>query len=210
MGLTKKFVDFCGLGLRIGPRFFEALLDIMEWSQSSDYGHEHESMPSFSLTPDHIIIRSTIATIAEGYLPENAEAPPVVLIAVDHSRYTRYKVWGDGKTSPFVPGGKTEPPKGEPRIKLFFQAYARILSQLLEPKDSAAARDINLPLLSMKPLLSIDALHVRENYKVLRQAYIKAGNKPPHTKEFYSLLSLQRYSLRRQIEDSMASRGQFQ
>ena len=72
-----QVVDPFGLGLKIKPPFFEALCRMI-------YGDDHDRYWSFELQPlqtDHAAMGDIIATISRRYIAENANAPPVVLIA---------------------------------------------------------------------------------------------------------------------------------
>lgn len=74
--VTSELLDVCGLGLKIGPRFFEALYDkadrrTMEHPRRRVLGPFHQS---------YTVVGNQITTMANDYISGHENAPPVLLI----------------------------------------------------------------------------------------------------------------------------------
>ena len=172
----------------------------MGWTSSI---YDVADQENISLNPDNVIIGEATVTVARDYLSAAAESPSIVLIAIDN-RDTFDVTWTGDEITPFVRNDITRS-----RTPTWYQqkpkAYVHLLSQLLETNSGVVATDNELLLVSMIPLLYVEAAIIRQTSNFLRKVLSQ--------KDYgsnYSMLSPLRFRLRRRLEDSSISRSQFQ
>ena len=79
--MFKRNLDILGLGLRIGPQFFIALIDTFMGPQRSNF---HDcAVETRPFRPSHVVIDRTVATFVRHYPFNKPAAAPIVLIAGD-------------------------------------------------------------------------------------------------------------------------------
>ena len=77
--IPRSFFDKLGLGLRIDPQFFLALMGTLGRMQQSD--PSDGAIETRPLRPTHVVIDRTVATFVRHYPSDKPAAPPIVLIA---------------------------------------------------------------------------------------------------------------------------------
>ena len=185
-----ELLDVCGLGLKIGPRFFEALVERANkrWGASErQVVVARPFQPNDPFQPTYTVIGNQIATVARNYIMDQAGTPPVLLIVGwnadgwddQHFHYSNNphllrRDWDTVDVSPFrfatvdeTRRDDTEVPTGS----LFFRSrtYVKILDHLLKQNGSAAIGNQQLLVLSTLPMMHLDTLHMNAMILSLRQ-----------------------------------------
>ena len=220
-GEPRDLFEVCGLGLKIHPRFFEALIDRANKNSLDDRykrGLVQPSLPDDLFRSNYTVVGNHILTIARDYISGRADIPPILLI-VGWSDGRDDCAWGDHSGNEFDPD-TPHSYKCEPDEVSHFQAsvvesgrsrflrsrtYVRILDQLLKRSDSAATGNEHLLILSTLPLMHLDTLHMRANMRSLRRAHIR----DIENAEVANTVKRERNMLRRHIEDSETSSKNF-
>ena len=172
-----------------------------------------------------------VATIARNYVP-NEDTPPVLLVADDFGTvldkdvaikvYEIDDMWSSwaykdlDRVPPFRPPPHVESQHGyvgdqlSPSGNEHCKTYVKCLNHLIYHMEAAASNDTDLSLLSMLPLLHLEALLLHQKSKLARSDYINP--KKFSTKDILdasSYFTTKRFDLRRHIEDFEADRIQF-
>ena len=212
--------EVCGLGLKIHPRFFEALIDRANKKSLDDRYKRlvQPSLPDDLFRSNYTVVGNHILSIARDYISGRADIPPIVLI-VGWRDGRDDCAWGDHSGNEFDPD-TPHSYKCEPDEVSHFQAsvvesgrsrflrsrtYVDILDQLLKRSDSAATGNEHLLVLSTLPLMHLDTLHMRANMRSLRRAHIR----DIENAEVANTVKHERNMLRRHIEDSETSSKNF-
>ena len=216
-----ELLDVCGLGLKIGPRFFEALIERADKrSNASDRQLTvvRPFQPNDPFQPTYTVIGNQIATVARNYIMDQAGTPPVLLIVGwnadewdnQHFHYSNdphllQRDWDAVDVSPFrfatvdeTLRDDTEVPTGS----LFFRSrtYVKILDHLLKENRSAAMGNQQLLVLSALPMMHLDTLHMSAKIRSLRQA---------HFDESETLVQWENARIRSHIEHTETSGKNF-
>ncbi len=172
-----------------------------------------------------------VATIARDYIPSQ-DAPPVLLVADDFGPFLDedmaikiYEIddmWSSwaykdlDRVPPFRPPPQAESQHGSTAAQLppsgneYCKTYVKCLNHLISHREAAANKDADLSLLSMLPLLHVEALFLHRKSKLVRSDYINP--KKFSTKDILdasSYFTSKRFHLRRHIEDFEADRMQL-
>ena len=212
--LTSRFLDVCGFGLAIDPGFFITLVD--QAKRFATKGDRRFSMRSVQTS--YTLVGNHILCVARDYIPSKTDTPPVLLVVG----------WNDEKIENNIIRSRSDfdnprkvldgiPPcarKSQERLEEAHwncqdyrsRRYAEILSQLIERKRQTATGEQRLLILAMLPILQIDALHIQGRCRSVRRLQIELG---PSSDSGRSTLSIERFWLRRHIEDAEASRTYF-
>lgn len=228
--LHSRFLDVCGLGLRVGPEFFVAVAHrfVVKRRYRSYSNRRRETPP---IVPSVIKLGGKVATIARNYI-SSQDAPPVLLIADDFGTfsdndmtikiYENDDMWSSwaykdlDRVPPFRPPPQTESQHGcsadqlSPSGNEHCKTYVKCLNHLIYHMEAAAKNDADLSLLSMLPLLHLEALLLHRKSKLVRSVYINP--KRFSTKDILdasSYFTTKRFDLRRHIEEFEADRIQF-
>lgn len=194
--------DALGLGLRIQPRFFHALL-------AND---THPApMPTFMdrpLASELFVIDQYVVIIARNYLPANPDATPVILIARQGPEKLDFEEEFD-EIVPFQRLPPDEPPKPISKLPPWMLQYVRLLESNFEKEREYAGNFNDLFLRSLAPLLRFNMSRIRKEYDPLQEEYLKLIGRSEKVKKRTSdhervlgKLFRMRSSLRRLIEDS--------
>ncbi len=188
--VPEELLDVCGLGLKIGPRFFEALIE-----RANKRSHQSNRQlavsrpfqPNDPFQPTYTVIGNQIATVARNYIMDQADNPPVLLIVgwnADqwddfHFHYSNNprllkRGWDAVDVSPFRFATVDEPRRDVTEVptgSLFFRSrtYVKTLDHLLKQNRSAAIEDQQLLVLSTLPMMHLDTLHMNAKIRSLRQ-----------------------------------------
>lgn len=216
-----ELLDVCGLGLKIGPHFFEALIErANQRPNASDRQLTvvRPFQPNDPFQPTYTVISNQIATVARNYIMDQAATPPVLLIVGwndndwddQHFHYSNdphllKRDWDAVDVSPFrfatvdeTPRDDTEVPTGS----LFFRSrtYVKILDHLLKQNRSAAIGNQQLLVLSTLPMMHLDTLHMNAKIRSLR---------PAHLDESEALVQWENAKIRVHIEHTETSGKNF-
>ena len=217
--LQPEIIDALGLGLRIRPPFFEALLSVTRRSYC----------PRESEGSSFVKIGDSVATIAREYGAERG-APPVLLLAGHPDPGVKIPFNPDkwDQTGRNTGTGVLKDKMGEkmslsrlpnterPSHHLVNQ-YLNVLSLSL-PIGQTLERDDKAPLLNaITPLLYFESLHVRTQSQVVQSALLDVQYQVEHPRErsdalmqsIYSDFEKQRFWLRRKLEGLEESRNRF-
>ena len=227
-------LDVCGLGLRIGPQFFDAL-----HARASVYSRASESaLPMWSFPLNHTLVGQHISTTARDYLPGQAASPPIVLVVGWDSKFWdsmndvfQPTVYFPGvcerqdvdihNTPPFH--NPHESDKNEDRdarlqpksIYYGTRAYKKVLHWLLEQKRGIAMRDDEYPTFCTMPLIRLDIISLQIKSSLFWRFNLSGvsvssddenGEQP---RDVHSWVRDERYWFRRHIGDSESSQRHF-
>ena len=227
--LCPEAIDALGLGLKIHPSFFEALLSITKPS--------YESLPSFKpglMEPSgsgHIRIGDNVATVARNYRP-GRRAPSVLIIAGNHDlHYASWRIpaWKEARYHFTVQnflreevlklevGGSaslyrwaTEHPRthmdrttsGPPNY------YLQLFSKYVQKGCSFDSKDITPLWIAMLPLLHLEILRLRAQCGYVRSVMLQVQQDVEfpnlysdlEKQDCYQDFDRQRFWLRRRLE----------
>ena len=211
-------LSILGLGLKIDPRFFEAL----------------NSRRRRHLDPKHVTITGAFANVLRHYNPELLDAAPIVLIArmkwVSEIAEDAEEEIGDVLPFqyPAVETDRFQTDRGDPPLngQMFgpihneYPNYTRLLKWCLEKDEEPAVGVTNLTLQPLVPLFYLEILRIRRCCVHLRQGYyalydndMKDRDKKDMLgagkEEFISYLPEKRLRLRALVEDSEDVLDQF-
>ena len=216
-GLSRDFLDVCGLGLRLDPRFFEALQDL-KGPRSEKYDKVKATR---ALHSKFTVLGNQVATVARNYMPESANAPPVLVVAgwgdnggmngkgisvvdsIDLSSLPLHEGPSFSKPGlPRYPNHNLYPiPRGYQHYTV--EAFIKILIKLLGQRSGGADDDVDLQVLTLMPLIYLDALHMQAKSRSLRRG-LQSNIDNMGSRDFQNFKD-QRFWLRRHVEDSEAS-----
>ena len=205
-----NLVNALGLGLKIDPRFFEAL----------------DCKRKRHLDPKHVTINEAVATVIRRYNPDKLDTAPIVLIAGMEwaSELATYVDEEIGDVLPFqcpaVEGyplhtSRYVPPlsgQGLERLDNEHTAYARLLSWCLKKDEEPAVGVTNLCLQPLIPLFYLKVFRIRKFCARIRQEYydlLEGMMTEAEKEDFISGLPKHRFRLRALVEDSKDALDQF-
>ena len=208
-------LDICFFGLKLSPRFFEAIVDRMSTSGlnlSRRRKMVQPFLPTKPFQPLYTVVGSQISTIARNYLTHQADTPPVqVIVGWDDDNWDddafRAADVDDEASERMVLLGAAANDNVSVSQRSFstrIQTYRRILDQLLEQSYGTETAEKGFSTLSIFSMMHLDTLHIQAKTRFLRKAIMfdKGRYREPN------IVNLQdgRFSLRRHIEDSESAR----
>ncbi len=203
--LYEDMMDALGLGLRIQPRFFQALLARYRRKRAVDLEPQR-------IAPDIVAISRCVMTIARCYLPARQNVTPVVLIARDI-----WEGWwieeGLGESTAFQkPALPTMKKSSRPidGLHYWMQQYIHLLESDLEKGVGSGGDYTNLSFWSLSPLMKLSAFEIYQQCALTREKYLSFlepsyGAGRPKMEDLFVIRS----RLRRLIEDSEDSSQQL-
>ena len=79
--MSPKFLETLGLGLRIDPQFFLAVIETL--GARRQWGSFHQAVDTRPFRSSHVVIHGVVATVVRHYPIDKPAAPPIILIAGD-------------------------------------------------------------------------------------------------------------------------------
>ena len=169
--LDKGMMTALGLGLKIHPEFFGALL-----ARHAGMGHlrirsDLSTLPWRELiarfderriAPEVVLLGQYLVTTARGYLSENLDAPPVIVIFLLEN----------GLNSISRPKSKKKAENPVTFLPLWMQEYVRLLGLDLEKRRERSSSITNLVFRSLTPLLQFYVLRFCEECDCIRTEYL--------------------------------------
>lgn len=214
-------IDALGLGLKIDPSFFEALLSI--------------TRPSYnSLRPkgsNHVKIGNSVATVARNYQSQG-DGPPVLFVAGNFDDRIgiapdkweqRYRDMVDEDLKREIGGSVSfsrlaiETRSSVDLASMSSNQYLNLLSNHFQKDYNTDPEDDGLLLSAMLPLLKLEILRLCVQCQILQTALLEVQDGmefrdryPEDEKQIaYDSLDKQRFWLRRRLEDLEESRNRF-
>ena len=188
-----------GLGLKIQPRFFQALL-----ARNTD----DETLDTFEeppLTSELLVIDRYVVAIARQYYPASPDIKSVILIArVDSGHWDPKKDFNE--TIPFQKQATKENSGPVNRLPVWMLEYVRLLKSELEKWTESAVIAGDLSFRSLIPLLQLNASRIHKQSRLILKEFRRFEKKKGHSLED---LFRMRSSLRRLIEDSEENSEEF-
>ena len=180
---NSNLLDVCGLGLKVSPRFFDAIVDRADKNSLEGPTMRkmvRPSLPTSPFEPMYTVVGTQISTIARNYLVHQAEPPPVLLIVGwDDENWDEEVVRPadvDDETSNrrFIAEAAeiADIPVSTQTFSSRTRAYHRVLDQLLEQLNGAWTVDKHLLTLSTFPIMHLDTLHIQARTRSVRRAII--------------------------------------
>ena len=223
--VSREILNILGLGLRLDPQFFLALLETLSGPSLSD--DLNEAVEFRPLHPSHVVIDRAVATLVRHVLAEKPDAAPILLIAGGFNLKMRSKLmdlWdcsciADQRLNNNPPFAYPSSPMEEMRDSVpgqiepkWLHIYMKISTSLVRTKYDgkrdipATITEIFFPLL---PLLYMNCYKMKAQLLLLRRGYM-AQQAAQHADDIDSKrvkqvsfgLHQKRYWLRRSIEDS--------
>lgn len=197
-----RMSDAVGLGLRIQPRFFQALLAI------SKHGGSTQTVIERPLASDLFVIDQYVVTIAHDYLPANPDTQPVILIARLGEGEMGHKEESE-EILPFQKLATIELPKPVDELPEWMLRYVRLLESNFGKDGEYTGNFRDTCLRSLIPLLHFNMSRIREGKYLMQREYLKFFG--PHGEGEERILDHEerlgkvftmRSSFRRLIEDS--------
>lgn len=195
-------LDALGLGLRIQPRFFKALL--------ADHTRMRptQTFTERPLESELFAMDQYVVTTARNYLPANPDATPVILIARQGPEKLKFEEDFD-EIVPFQRLPTDEPPKPVIRPSPWMLQYVRLLESDFEKERECTGKFEDILLCSLTPLLHFNLSRIGKENDLMRREYLKLILPPEEgeteildIEERLGELFRMRSSLRRLIEDS--------
>lgn len=171
LGLASEFASLFGLGLKLAPRFFDAL-----HAQLKRHA-EFEVASNARFRCKHVLASGTVVAIAHHFALAKHESPPVVLIAGPpkiHDMIDQGALWDilyDGQPAQDsviadCPSGVDDPDSEGARY------YARLLSCFMKKDEDCTRSSTDLLLECLLPLLQLDILRIRELCSLVRRDFV--------------------------------------
>ena len=172
LGLASEFSSVLGLGLKLTPRFFDALTAQIE-------RHTNFEIPNNArFRCKYLLASGTVVAIARQSSLAKPESPSVVLIAgpprvhdlVDQGALNEilYDSWPIHEPVDKDRSPGSNDPDSEGAI-----CYARMLASFVNRNQNCADRYDDLLFASLLPLLQLDVLRIRKLCSVIRDDFVK-------------------------------------
>ena len=202
---NKTMITAVGLGLRIQPDFFHAII-----SRNRAIYYQARKLKEQELTTKIVAMAHFVMTVARHYLPANSNLIPVVLIAGGYSgALTDSKFFHEVLhfQRPSLQA-TTEQINPSEQPSSWMQDYVRLLEADLAMGTRSDESNTDLILRSLNPLLHFQIFRIHEECRSTRKEYLKFTRLRGKNKEGdLGALFTKRSSLRRFIE---GSEDQFQ
>lgn len=176
LGLASEFASLLGLGLELGPRFFDAV------HAQLDRHAKFEVPNNARFRSKYLLASGTVVAIARHFALANLDSPPVVLITgppkiydlIDEGALADILYDGQPKQNlvhgDFRLGGNNLDSEGA-------RYYARLLSVFTKQTQDHTHTCNDLLLGCLLPLLQLDILRIRSFCFLVREYFVKL--KPP-------------------------------
>ena len=174
--VDKETVDAFGLGLKLHPDFFRALLFRYKIRTKkisySSLKHMADRFDERSMAPEVVFIGNYLVTKARPYLPGNQDARPVIVIFnLDEGFHHRMKNLGE--TLP-EEGPVTKEASGPIKsLPAWMQEYIRLLNLDLHEWGQLSAIDKNISIKLLSPLVQSYIFCFCENCDSIRNGYLE-------------------------------------
>ena len=221
--MSRWFLDILGLGLRIDPQFFFALIQTLGGLRGSSY--PMTAVDTRPLRPSHVVIDHTVATLVRQYPFDKPDAGPVILIAGNHFQGHIESSLTDrdflpvadqytNKSPPFAspsPSVQLGPAFGSLSYddQAWLHIYKETFSALAGNNPGIPGCTAAIITGTLMPLLQMDCLKMRAEFLRLRRTFLVLqaemnGDNVSHkfTNHTSSMLHQERFWLRRSVEDS--------
>lgn len=215
-------INALGLGLKIHPRFFHALLAATGKLFTSH--EEADRLEKRPFVPDLAVIENHVIKMTRHCLPGHCDGPPIILIAGE-----KFGASTSGRQVDEIQRFQcaTLEDPSEPKIKppSWTEEYLRVLQYNLEKRRASTGRHTDLLFRPLVPLLYFNIFKIREECGLVRERYYKFvvprkkfltslgkadslawGTAKVAVEDLYEM----RVVLRRMIEDSEDSSEQLQ
>ena len=214
---SEDFLNACGLGLRLDPRFFEALQELKEIDVPKDV----RMTATRGLRPSFTVLGNQAATVTRDYIPGKANAPPILLVVgwgnnggrngkaiSDNIQQLEFHDFPLEWMPSFSQASKADPElygyhHKNARRHYTVEAYVTVLGELLEQLSDELLEDVDLEVVTLMPLMYLDALHLQLKSRSLRQKLRLDLDKEEAI--LLQRLRDQQFWLRRHVEDSEAN-----
>ena len=220
--MSPKLLDILGLGLRIDPQFFLAVLETRGASRQSEAFRD--AVDTRPLRSSHVVIHRVVATFVRHYHIDKPAAPPTILIAGDiNSTEDLLCIAGQNISNP--------PPFTLPKdpiqkdlsasltvaLRKWLHIYKEAFTALAEnnPDNTRCTAAIIAGVLM--PLLQMNCLQIRMQFARLRRTFLEL-HAPMDTNNIdhqlvnrtSSKLHHERFWLRRSVENSEDDMNHFE
>ena len=219
--MSSRMLDTCGLGLRIAPQFFYA---VGQRADSRTFAEQRDAL-RYDQEP-YAFIGNHGMVVARDYLPGRSDAPLVLLVVGWDEEGVSELEMSPRKQFPEVlsPDFEEAPPLHRPTADTMIDCetpsilrnsdyrsriYGRNLRRLLNDRQLVIHGDSDLLILSMLPVIHVDAFHMQGRSSALRRIHTSCGDALTENETDGHLVRRRRFDLRRHIEDSEWSQIYF-
>ena len=229
-GISDTYLNIFGLGLRIDPQFFLALIEMLRGPQQSD--SLTDAVETRPLRPSHVVIDRTVATFVRHYPFDEPAAVPIILIAgeidlrgvVNSGQLWDFTCVADQRiksSPPFTPpSGRVEAAVSilRPQLNLkWLHIYRETFSALAGNNPGITSCTVAIIAGALMPLLQMNCFKIRAQLLRLRRKFLAlqaAMNRDSVNhqvvKHTSSKLHHERFWLRRSVEDSDDGMSHFE
>lgn len=206
--VSARLTDILGLGLRMDPQFFLAVL--CQWGELVRFGNAVDTRP---LRPSHVVIDHVAATFVRHYPIDEPIAPPIILIAGDLDFTQGFECVASQNISsppPFtLPKAPIQSGRKYGSDLRWLDIYKETFSGLAENNHGITKSTVAIIAGVLMPLLHMNCLKIRTCFLYLRRTFlalqaIMYSNEVDREAVDHetSILRHERFILRRAVEDS--------
>ena len=216
-GISRDLSDKLGLGLRIDPQFFLALIDTFGLGSQHWVNDVIETRPP---RPSHVVIHRAFATVVRQCPLDKPVAAPIILIACDRSsegQLSGLRCVADQRTNnppPFTipshPLEHNEIPFVYNGVHEWLHIYQENFAALAGSNPDIASSPAAIIAGVLMPLLQMDGFKIRVQFLALQAAMDRDSGDHQAVNHISSKLHHHRFRLRRSVEDSDDDMSHFE